>query len=85
MKEQYEYPSVASETEPIVFYASGSKRDPTNWKTMTYKCLTKNCRDLVDDLMQSALVIHRWDDNKMKEYYTKVIISAYDLGKENNE
>ena len=82
MKEQYEYPSVASETDPIVFYVSGSKRDSTNWKTMTYKCLTKNCRDLVDDLMQSALVVHRWDDNKMKEYYTKVIIMAYDFGKE---
>ena len=73
--------------DPMVFYISGSSRKPHRWKTIWYSDLSYDCRTLVDDLVQSSRVevIQRWDDNFRRQYYTKAVAIAYDLGKEYNK
>ena len=73
--------------DPMVFYKSGSSVKPHGWKTIWYSDLSHDCRTLINDLVQSSRVevVQRWDDNFRREYYTKVIAIAYDLGKEYNK
>jgi hypothetical protein len=47
----------------------------------------KYCKMIVDDIVNSSQteVIKQWDTNFRRKYYTKAILMAYDLGKEDNK
>ena len=52
-----------------------------------YSELPYDCKMIVDDIVNSSQteVIKQWDTNFRRKYYTKAILMAYDLGKENNK
>ena len=52
-----------------------------------YSELPYDCRMIVDDIVNSSQteVIKQWDTNFRRKYYTKAILMAYDLGKEDNK
>lgn len=51
------------------------------WKTCCYNDLNKDCKNAVDDLINSSLVCQRWDDNLKRRYYTKIVAIACESGK----
>ena len=56
-------------------------------KKRRYSELPYDCRMIVDDIVNSSQteVIKQWDTNFRRKYYTKAILMAYDLGKEDNK
>ena len=56
-------------------------------KTGRYSRLPYDCKMLVDDIVSSSQLemFKQWDTNFRRKYYTKAILMAYDLGKEDNK
>ena len=52
-----------------------------------YSKLPYDCKMIVDDIVNSSQleVFKQWDENFRRKYYTKAILMAYDLGKEDNK
>ena len=52
-----------------------------------YSELPYDCKMIVDDIVNSSQteVFKQWDTNFRRKYYTKAILMAYDLGKEDNK
>lgn len=57
------------------------------FKKRRYSQLPYDCKQIVDDIVNSSQleVFKQWDKNFRRKYYTKAILMAYDLGKENNK
>lgn len=57
------------------------------FKKRRYSELPYDCKVIVDDIVISSQleVFKQWDENFRRKYYTKAILMAYDLGKENNK
>jgi hypothetical protein len=51
------------------------------WYPCNYKALSKDCQNLVNDLINSSNVSHRWKDDLKHMYFTKVVTIAYDSGR----
>jgi hypothetical protein len=66
-------------------YLGKSNKYPI-FKKRRYSQLSYDCKQLVDDIVNSSQleVFKQWDKNFKRKYYTKAILMAYDLGKENN-
>ena len=56
-------------------------------KTGRYSKLPYDCKMLVDDIVSSSQLemFKQWDTNFRRKYYTRAILMAYELGKENNK
>ena len=56
-------------------------------KTGRYSRLPYDCKMLVDDIVSSSQLemFKQWDTNFRRKYYTRAILMAYELGKENNK
>jgi len=52
-----------------------------------YSKLPYDCKMLVDDIVSSSQLemFKQWDTNFRRKYYTRAILMAYELGKENNK
>ena len=52
-----------------------------------YSKLPYDCKMIVNDIVNSSQLesFKQWDTNFRRKYYTKAILMAYDLGKEDNK
>lgn len=55
------------------------------WYTCHFNRLNKECKDLVNDLVNSSHVSHRWSDELKHQYFTKAVFMAFDEGRKRHE
>ena len=57
------------------------------FKKGRYSELPYDCKMIVNDIVNSSQLesFKQWDTNFRRKYYTKAILMAYDLGKEDNK
>ena len=51
------------------------------WYSCNFEDLNKDCKDLVNDLINSSNVSHRWSDELKHQYFTKAVFIAFDSGR----
>ena len=87
-------PSYTAEEDPEVDFIVdrrwihlGKNNEYPVLKKGRYSELPYDCKMIVDDIVSSSQleVFKQWDKNFRRKYYTKAILMAYELGKEDNK
>jgi hypothetical protein len=90
---EYPNPYTAEEDPEVDFIVDrrwillGENRKYPVLKKRRYSELPYDCKMIVDDIVNASTLemFQRWDEKFRRKYFTKAILMAYELGKENNK
>jgi len=51
------------------------------WMSSCFDDLNEECKDIVNDLINSSLSCQQWSYDKKHLYYTKIVAVTYELGR----